>query len=125
LGDAVLLAAIGLLKAALDSDDSLWARHLELEVGVVRADHELGEARSTKQGMVDTEEVNDLKGEWLLLEVVWLAKGDDEPDAPKGYGLPQHDPIEWYLAGEQVAPRNAHLVKGVGVEYVEAVAPVH
>jgi hypothetical protein len=35
LGAAVLLVLVGLLKAALDSDDPLRARHLELEVGVV------------------------------------------------------------------------------------------
>ena len=30
LGDAVLLAIVGLLKATLDDDDPLQARHLEL-----------------------------------------------------------------------------------------------
>ena len=70
LGDAVLLAIVGLLEAALDDDDPLWARHLELEVGVVGDGHELGEARSTKEGIVDTGEVNNLEGEWLLVEVV-------------------------------------------------------
>jgi hypothetical protein len=33
-----------LLEAALDGDDPLRARHLELEVGVIRDDHELGKA---------------------------------------------------------------------------------
>jgi hypothetical protein len=45
--------------------------------------------------MVDIGEVDDLEGEWLLVEVVRLAKGDVEPDAPEGYDfLPRHDPIE-------------------------------
>jgi hypothetical protein len=35
--------------------------------------------------MVDTRKVNDLVGEWFLVEVVWLAKGDIELDAPEGY----------------------------------------
>jgi hypothetical protein len=35
------------------------------------------------------------------VEVVHLAEGDIEPDAPEVYGfLPRHDPIEWCLDGE-------------------------
>jgi hypothetical protein len=37
--------------------------------------------------MVDIGEVDDLEGEQLLAEVVQLAKGDVEPDAPKGHGF--------------------------------------
>ena len=100
MGDAVLLAVVGLLKAPLDGDDPLWADHLQLQVGVVRDNHELGEARSTEEGMVDIGEVDDLKGEWILVEVVRLAKDDIEPDAPEGYDfLPRHNLIEWHLAG--------------------------
>ena len=45
--------------------------------------------------MVDAGEVDDHKGEWLLAEIIWLAEGDIELDASKGYGfLPGHDPIE-------------------------------
>ena len=110
LGDAVLITVVGLLEDALDGDDPLWARHLELQVGVVGDDHELGEARLTKEGMVDAKEVNHLEGEWLLVEVVRLAEGDTEPDVLKGYHfLPRHDPIEWRLARAQVAMRDAIL----------------
>jgi hypothetical protein len=70
LGDVVLLVVVGLLEAALDDDDPLRARHLELQVGVVGNGHELGTAWFTKDGMVDIREVNNLKGEWLLAEVV-------------------------------------------------------
>jgi hypothetical protein len=52
-----------LLEDTLDGDDPLWAGHLELQVGVVGDDHELGKARSTVEGMVDTREVDNLKGE--------------------------------------------------------------
>jgi len=76
-----------LLKAALDGDDSLRAGHLELEVGVVGDGHKLGEAQPIKEGVVDTEEVDDLKGERLLAEVVWLAEGDVELDVPMGHDL--------------------------------------
>jgi hypothetical protein len=37
--------------------------------------------------VVDTRKVDDLTGEWFLVEVVWLAKGHIEPDAPEGYGF--------------------------------------
>jgi hypothetical protein len=89
LGDTVLPTVVGLLKAALDSDDPLWAGYLEL-----------GEARLTKEGVVDTREVDNLKGKWLLADVVRLAKGDVESDAPEGHDfIPRHNPVEWCLAG--------------------------
>ena len=62
MGDIVLLIVVGLLEAPFDGDDPVWARHLELQVGVVGDDHELGEARSAEEGMVDAREVNHLKG---------------------------------------------------------------
>jgi hypothetical protein len=88
-----------LLKAALNDDDSLRAGHLELEVSVVGDGHELGKAWSTKEDVVDTRKVDDLEGEWLLAEVVWLAKGNTESDAPEGHGfLSWHNPIERCVA---------------------------
>ena len=82
LGDLVLLVVVSLLEATFDGDDPLRVGHLELEVGVVGDGHELGKAWSTEEDVVDTEEVDDLEGEWLLVEVVQLAEGDIEPDAP-------------------------------------------
>jgi hypothetical protein len=35
--------------------------------------------------VVGAGEVDHLEGEWLLVEVVQLAKGDTEPDVPKGH----------------------------------------
>ena len=84
MGNTVLLIVVGLLEAALDGDDPLRAGHLELQVGVVGDGHELGEAWSTEEGMVDAREVNHIKGERLLAEVVWLAEGEVELDAPEG-----------------------------------------
>ena len=81
---------------------------------------------SNEEGVVDAMEVNYLEGEWLLAEVVWLAEGDIEPDAPKGHDFhPWHNPIEWCLARAQAVLRDAHLVKGAGIEYVEATPPIH
>jgi hypothetical protein len=87
LSDTVLLIVVGLLKAALDGDDPIRAEHLQLQVGVVWDGHELGKAWPGEEGMVDAEEVHHLEGEWLLSEVVWLAKGDIEPDTSEGHGL--------------------------------------
>jgi hypothetical protein len=80
----------------------------------------------TEEDVVDTREVNHLKDELLLAEVVWLAEGDVEPYAPKVHILlPWHDPVEWCLAGVQVAAGNGHLVEGASTEYVKATIPVH
>jgi hypothetical protein len=87
MGDTTLLIVVGLLEAALDGDEPLWVEHLELQVGVVRDGHELGEAQSTEEGVVDAEEVNHLESEWLLIEVVRLAEGDVESDVPKRHGF--------------------------------------
>jgi hypothetical protein len=58
--------------------------HLQLQVGVVGNGHELGEAWPTQESMVDVREVDHLEGDQLLLEVVRLAEGDVELDAPEG-----------------------------------------
>ena len=81
----ICLTILGSLEASLDGDDPLWAEHLELQVGVVGESHELCEAWSTEEGVLDAREVNHLKGEWLLAEVVRLAEGVIQPDAPEGH----------------------------------------
>jgi hypothetical protein len=55
-------------------DDTLWPRHLHLEVGVVRDCHELGVARTPKDGVVRTPEPHHLEGEGFLAEVVQCAE---------------------------------------------------
>ena len=42
--DALDVALIGVLERGADDDDTLWTRHLQLEVGVVGDGHELGVA---------------------------------------------------------------------------------
>ena len=44
--DAFDVAVVCMLVRGLDGDDAIGARHLELEVGVVRDHHELGIARA-------------------------------------------------------------------------------
>jgi hypothetical protein len=105
LGNTVLLAVVSLLEAALDGDDPIWARHLELQVGVVGDGHELGEAWLAEESMVNTGEVHHLKGEHLLPKVIRLAEGDIELDAPEGHNfLSRDNPVERHLAEAQATP---------------------
>ena len=48
---ALDFALVGALKGGADGDDPAWARHLQLEVGVVGEGHELGVAWSAQDGM--------------------------------------------------------------------------
>jgi hypothetical protein len=59
-----------------DSDDPVRARHLELEVGVVGDDHELGVAWPSQHRMVGSSEPDDLEGESFLSEVGGSPKAD-------------------------------------------------
>jgi hypothetical protein len=52
-----------------DGDDPVRARHLELEVGVVGDDHELGIAWSSQHRVVGPSEPDHLEGESFLSEV--------------------------------------------------------
>jgi hypothetical protein len=59
-----------------DGDDPIGARHLELEVGVVGDDHELGVARSSQHHVVCASEPNYLEGEGFLSEVGGSSEAD-------------------------------------------------
>ena len=61
--------------------------------------------------MVDVKEVEYLKGERLLVEVVQLVKGDAKPNALEGHCfLPLDDLVEWRLARVQSTQQDAHLI---------------
>ena len=63
LGDTVLITVVGLLEAALNGDDSIRARHLQLQVGVVGDNHELSKAWPSEESVVEAEKVHQLEGE--------------------------------------------------------------
>ena len=69
--DVVVLPFIevGLLKVSTYSDDPVWARHLELQVGVVGDGHELGVAWSAQDGMIGAGEIFYFKGERIRVEI--------------------------------------------------------
>jgi hypothetical protein len=68
-----------------DGDDPVGARHLELEVGVVGDDHELGVARSPQHRVVGSLEPNHLEREGFLLEVGGSPEADGQIDCPRGW----------------------------------------
>jgi hypothetical protein len=59
-----------------DGDDPVGARHLELEVGVVRDDHELGVAWSPQHCVVGSSKPDHLECEGLPSEVGGRPKAD-------------------------------------------------
>jgi hypothetical protein len=65
-------------------DDTLWPRHLHLEVGVVRDRHELGVAGAPKDGVACAPEPHHLEGEGFLVEIVWCAEPDWQINLPEG-----------------------------------------
>jgi hypothetical protein len=66
-------------------DDALRPRHLHLEVGVVRDRHELGIARTPKDGVVRSPEPHHLEGEGFLAEIVRRAEPDWQINLPEGW----------------------------------------
>ena len=60
---ALDLALIGMLEGGADRDDPAWARHLQLEVGVVGDGHELRVAWTSQDGMEGSGEPNHLEGQ--------------------------------------------------------------
>ena len=69
--DVIVLSfvEVGLLKVTTYSDDPMWARHLELQVGVVGEGHELGVACPAQYTMIGAREVRYFEGEDLCAEV--------------------------------------------------------
>jgi hypothetical protein len=67
-----------------DSDDTVGARHLELEVGVAKDRHEPGIAGTPKNGVVCPIESNHLESESLLSKVGGSTKIDRQVDPPTG-----------------------------------------
>jgi hypothetical protein len=74
--NALDVALVGMLACCADGDDAVWTRHLELEVGVVGDDHELGVAWSPQDCVVGPREPDHIKSEDLLPVVVGGSKAD-------------------------------------------------
>jgi hypothetical protein len=109
-----------------DGDDPVGARHLELEVGVVGDDHELGVAWSPQHCMVGSSEPDHLEREGFLLEVVGSPEADGQIELPKGLdAFPGDDPVKGRCAVPDRGQIDLQEPEGLGVDDVEAAASVH
>jgi hypothetical protein len=90
-----------------DGYDSLGARHLELEVGVVGDGHELGITWSSLHRMIGPSEPNYLEDEGFLSEVGGSSEVDRQVNLPEGQdALPGCDPVEGCCTRPDLGPIN-------------------
>jgi hypothetical protein len=109
-----------------DDDDPVGVWHLELEVGVVGDGHELCVARSPQHRVVGSSEPDYLEREGFLSEVGGSSEADGQIELSKGQdALPGDDPVK----GRRTSPDRGQIdtqePEGLGVDDVEAAAPVH
>jgi hypothetical protein len=109
-----------------DSDDPVGGRHLELEVGVVGDDHELGVARSPQHRVVGSSEPDHLEREGFLSEVGGSPEADGQIELSKGLdALPGDDPVKGRRTGPDRGQIDLQEPEGLGIDYVDAAASVY
>jgi hypothetical protein len=109
-----------------DGDDPVGARHLELEVGVVGDDHELGVAWSPQHRVVGSSETDHLEREGFLSEVGGSPEADGQIELSKGLdALPRDDPVKGRRTGPDCGQIDLQELEGLGVDDVEAAASIH
>jgi hypothetical protein len=109
-----------------DGDDPVGARHLELEVGVVGDDHELGVAWSPQHCVVGSSEPDHLEREGFLSGVGGSSEADGQIELSKGQDvLPGDDPVKGRRTGPDRGQIDLQEPEGLGVDDVEAAASVH
>jgi hypothetical protein len=90
------VALLGMLAHRADGDDAVGAWHLELEVGVVGDDHELGITWSPEDHVIGSREPYHVEGEDFPPEVVGSPKTNGQVDLPEWVGsMPRHHSMEW------------------------------
>jgi hypothetical protein len=120
------VAFIHVSVCGADGDDPIGAWHLELEVGVVGDDHELGIAWSPQHRVVGSSEPDHLEREGFLSKVGGSPEADGQIELSKGLdALPGNDPVKGRRAVPDRGQINLQEPKGVGVDDVEAAASVH
>jgi hypothetical protein len=123
---ALHVAFIHVSVCGSDGDDPIGARHLELEVGVVGDDHELGVAWSPQHCVVGSSEPDHLEREGFLSEVGGSPKADGQIELPKGLdALPGDDPVKGRRTGPDHGQIDLQEPEGLSVDDVEAAASVH
>jgi hypothetical protein len=81
---ALHIAFVRVSVRGADGDDPVGARHLELEVGVVGDDHELGVTWSPQHCVVGSSEPDHLERKGFLSEVGGSPEADGQIELPKG-----------------------------------------
>jgi hypothetical protein len=109
-----------------DGDDPIGARHLELQVGVVGDGHELRVAWPPQYCVVGSSEPDHLERQSLPSEVGGRSEADRKVESSEGLDtLPGYDPVEGRSACSDGGQIDAQEPEGLGVDDVEAAAPVH
>jgi hypothetical protein len=94
------VALVSVAVRGSDGDDSLGARHLELEVRVVEDGHELGVARSSQHRVIGSSEPDHLEREGFPAEVGGSSEADVQIKLPKGQdALTGDDPVKGCCTG--------------------------
>jgi hypothetical protein len=108
-----------------DGDDPVGARHLELEVGVVGDDHELGVAWPPQHCVVGSSEPDHLEREGFPSEVGGSPEADEQIELSEGLdAFPGDDPVKRRRTGPDRGQIDLQEPEGLGVDDVEAVASV-
>jgi hypothetical protein len=81
--DALDVALVGVAVREADGNDTCWSRHLQLQIGVVWDDHELGVTLPPEHCVVGASEPYHLKGVDLLPEVGGSPEEDGKIDLPE------------------------------------------
>jgi hypothetical protein len=109
-----------------DGDDPVGARHLELEVGVVGDGHELGVTWSPQHCMVGSLEPDHLEREGFPSKVGGSPEADGQIELSEGLdAFPRDDPVKRRCACPDRGRIDLQEPEGLGVDDVEAAAPVH
>src|SRR4051812_2222979 len=115
----------GLPEVPGDSDDTVWAWKLHLEVGLMSAEHELGKCGQAQQCMIGTAEVGDLKPNRLSPEIFLSAKDDIQPNTPQGGARQSRDnPMEGRPTALQVPLGEPKLDQGISVQDVDCASAI-
>jgi hypothetical protein len=121
----VALAVVGDEDITIDEKDSVRSWHLHDEVGVMWDGHELGQHRSTEDGMVGGVEICDLIRQVLRAEVVLFAESHRQTYTTYGVcSLAEYDPVEGLVTRGHLGEVEFHLLQCFGEDDVQAAAPI-
>jgi hypothetical protein len=122
---ALHVAFICVSVCGSNGDAPVGAWHLELEVGVVGDDHELGVARSPQHRVVGSLEHDHLEREGFPAEVGGSFEADGQIELSKGLdALPGDDPVKGRRTGPDRGQIDFQEPEGLSIDDVEAAASV-